>query len=349
VWHQRQEELCDRNVGGLWWGIDGDLDGWLSGPSSGTWLSEPVQETGTTGLGMWFMWVSEPVQTWSLEPGLSVREEGHTLRAGSVGNFLPTIKQQGMTPVTVCAASNKLVRTAASGANVNDVQTPRDECCRGLPGDATSVSRIAASLSLSVKAVVLRHTHSAEQAYPTGSSSRQLVQGGLSPGLTPASAYPRDPPTDGMTLLWEDGHTLRAGSVGTSPPTVSHLVPRVQSGGLASVSELREWILVSDLASDVMLQERCHVFCHSSRKRTNGPLHARAGCGGQPTGLTLGHTQAGSSLWWMSECCPLFFYPTILHILWHHATSRDARSGSGMQTAGLASAGTGAATCRQSM
>jgi hypothetical protein len=22
VWHQRQEELCDRNVGGLWWGID---------------------------------------------------------------------------------------------------------------------------------------------------------------------------------------------------------------------------------------------------------------------------------------------------------------------------------------
>jgi hypothetical protein len=188
--------MCDRNAGGLWWDFDGDLDGWLSGPSSGTWLSEPVQETGMTGLGMW---LSGPVRTWSLEPGLSVWEDEHTLRAGSVGNFRPTIKQQGMTPVTACTTSN---------------------------------------------------------------SSRQLVQGGLSPGLTPASAYPRDPPTDDMTLLWEDDHTLRAGSVGTLIPTVSQLELRVQSGGLASVLELRERLLASDSAADVMLQERCHVFCH---------------------------------------------------------------------------------------
>jgi hypothetical protein len=302
------------------------------------------------------MWVSEPVRTWSLEPGLSVEVEGHTLRAGSVGTILPTINQLGMSTVTACATRMQLVRTA-SGANVNDVQSPRDECCRGLPGDATSVFRSAASpLSLLVKVLASRPTHSAEQAHPTGAPSRQLVQCVRSPKLVPGTACPSDPPTIGVTLLWEDGRTLRAGSVGTLISTVSLLEQRVQSGGLASVSELRERILVSDLAADVMLQERCHVFYHLSRKRTNGPLHARAGCGGQPTGLTLGHTQrdlhelpAGSSLWWMSECCPLLFYPTILHILWHHATSRDARSGSGMQAAGLASAGTGAATCRQSL
>jgi hypothetical protein len=101
-----------------------------------------VQETRTTGLGMR---LSGPVRTWSLEPGLSVWEDGHTLRAGSVENFRPTIKPQGMTTVTACATRPQLVRTAASGTN-DDVQTPRDECCRGLPGDAASVFRIAASI-----------------------------------------------------------------------------------------------------------------------------------------------------------------------------------------------------------
>jgi hypothetical protein len=108
--------LCDRYVGGLWWGFDGDLDDWLSGPSSGAWLSEPVQEMGTTGLGIW---LSGPVRTRSLEPGLSVWEEGHTLRAGSVGTFLPTINQLGTTTVTACATSKQLVRTTASGCQMD--------------------------------------------------------------------------------------------------------------------------------------------------------------------------------------------------------------------------------------
>jgi hypothetical protein len=126
VWHRRQEELCDRNVGGLWWGIDGNLDDWLSGRSSGAWLSEPVQETGTTGLGMWSMWVSEPVRTWSLESGLSVWEKGHTLRAGSVGTFRPTIKQQGLAPTAACTSCSSGVVLTFFTVSANDFRRQKD-------------------------------------------------------------------------------------------------------------------------------------------------------------------------------------------------------------------------------
>jgi hypothetical protein len=161
VWHQRQKELCDRNVGGLWWGIDGNLDDWLSGPSSGAWLSEPVQETGTTGLGMWFMWVSEPVLTWSLEPGLSVWEEGHTLRAGSVGTFRPTIKQQGLAPA----------------ASADDFRRQKDV----LTSFAVSADNFRRQKDLLTSVAVCADDCFRQQ-------DLQSMQGVQSPGLAPADA-----------------------------------------------------------------------------------------------------------------------------------------------------------------